>query len=195
MTGKRMMGWLGLLGLSFMGLQAEEPEAVEAVEKDFQAYMSSLDSMINVWHVRPKMEPLVLDSINERAEQLIEELPDSVYIARLAAISSPMQFTFNSQVKSYIRLYTQRRRDQVENMLGLSHYYFPIFEEALDAAGLPHELKYLPVIESALNPRALSRAGASGIWQFMYRSEEHTSELQSRPHLVCRLLLEKKNNT
>lgn len=161
---------MGFLGLSFMGLQAEEPEAVEAVEKDFQAYMSSLDSMINVWHVRPKMEPLVLDSINERAEQLIEELPDSVYIARLAAISSPMQFTFNSQVKSYIRLYTQRRRDQVENMLGLSHYYFPIFEEVLDAAGLPHELKYLPVIESALNPRALSRAGASGIWQFMYHT-------------------------
>src|SRR5690554_6955860 len=55
-------------------------------------------------------------------------------------------------------------------MLGLSHYYFPIFEEALDAAGLPHELKYLPVIESALNPRALSRAGASGIWQFMYHT-------------------------
>src|SRR5690554_1566222 len=113
MTGKRMILGMGFLGLSFMGLQAEEPEAVEAVEKDFQAYMSSLDSMINVWHVRPKMEPLVLDSINERAEQLIEELPDSVYIARLAAISSPMQFTFNSQVKSYIRLYTRSEERRV----------------------------------------------------------------------------------
>src|SRR5690606_34370634 len=84
------------------------------------------------------------------------------------AITSPMHFPFNSQVKSYIKPYTQRRRDQMESMLGLSHYYFPLFEEALDAAGLPLELKYLPVIESALNPRALSKAGASGIWQFMY---------------------------
>jgi membrane-bound lytic murein transglycosylase D len=64
-------------------------------------------------------------------------------------------------------MYTGKRRDQVATMLGLSEYYFPIFEEALEREGLPHELKYLPVIESALNPRARSSAGASGLWQFM----------------------------
>lgn len=95
-------------------------------------------------------------------------LPDSVYIKRLQEIESPLEFPFNSKVKAYIELYTQKKREQVEIMLGLSEYYFPMFEEALDAAELPLELKYLPIIESALNPRAFSRAGASGLWQFMY---------------------------
>ncbi|NLB92033.1 MAG: transglycosylase SLT domain-containing protein, partial [Bacteroidales bacterium] len=62
------------------------------------------------------------------------------------------------------------RRDQVEMMLGLSAYYFPIFEEALDRYNMPLELKYLPVIESALNPKAISRAGANGLWQFMFNT-------------------------
>jgi len=97
-----------------------------------------------------------------------KNLPDSVYIKRLQEIESPLEFPFNNKVKAYIELYTQRKRTQVEIMLGLSKYYFPMFEEALDAAELPLELKYLPIIESALNPKAFSRAGASGLWQFMY---------------------------
>jgi membrane-bound lytic murein transglycosylase D len=129
---------------------------------------SNLDSLVNLWHLRNSVTDLVVDTISDYTERLIEELPDSVYIARLAAINSPFAFTYNSQVKSYIKLYTQRRRTQVETMLGLSDYYFPIFEAALDAKNLPLELKYLPIIESALNPQALSKAGASGIWQFMY---------------------------
>ncbi len=95
-------------------------------------------------------------------------ITDSLYIQRLQEIESPMEFPFNSKVKAYIELYTQRRREQVQIMLGLSEYYFPMFEATLDAADLPLELKYLPIIESALNPRAFSRAGASGLWQFMY---------------------------
>ncbi len=131
-------------------------------------YESNLDSLINLWHARTMSSDFVVDSIYENIEKLVEELPDSVYIERLAAISSPIFLPFNPQVKSYIKLYTQRRREQVSLMLGLSEYYFPIFEAALDAHNMPLELKYLPVIESALNPLALSRAGASGIWQFMY---------------------------
>ncbi|WP_066629807.1 lytic transglycosylase domain-containing protein [Labilibacter marinus] len=97
-----------------------------------------------------------------------KNIPDSVYIQRLQNITSPLEFPYNSKVKAYIELYTQKKREQVEIMLGLSEYYFPMFEEALDAANLPIELKYLPIIESALNPKAFSRAGASGLWQFMY---------------------------
>ena len=78
-----------------------------------------------------------------------------------------IEMPYNSVVRSYIDMYTQRRRQMVENMLGLSHYYMPIFEEALDRHGMPMELKYLPIIESALNPVAVSRAGATGLWQFM----------------------------
>ena len=147
--------------------QNEEPDEIEFLDEQL-APQSNLDSLVNLWHMRHSVTDLVVDSISDIAERLVEELPDSVYIARLAAINSPIHFPFNSQVKSYIKLYTQRRRAQVETMLGLSEYYFPVFEQALDAANLPMELKFLPIIESALNPRALSRAGASGIWQFMY---------------------------
>jgi membrane-bound lytic murein transglycosylase D len=97
-----------------------------------------------------------------------EMLPDSVYIKRLQQIPAIMELSYNSIVKRYIEVYTVKKRKQVEYMLGVGKYYFPIFEQALDIAGLPLELKYLPVIESALNPKAFSRAGASGLWQFMY---------------------------
>jgi membrane-bound lytic murein transglycosylase D len=131
-------------------------------------YENNLDSLITLWHARTLSDSFVFDSINDNEEQLVEELPDSVYIQRLEEIQSPIVFPFNKQVKSYIKLYTQKRRDQVALMLGLSDYYFPIFEAALDAHDMPLELKYLPVIESALNPLAFSHAGASGLWQFMY---------------------------
>jgi len=74
---------------------------------------------------------------------------------------------FNSIVKSYVNTYTQRRRDRTEAMLGKRVIYFPIFEEHIKAKGLPLDLKYLPVVESALNPVAVSRVGATGLWQFM----------------------------
>ena len=94
--------------------------------------------------------------------------PDSLYIVRLQAIQEVIPLSFNSTVRNVIKFYTEKRRDQVEMMLGLSAYYFPIFEEILDRYEMPFELKYLPVIESALNPNAISRAGANGLWQFMY---------------------------
>lgn len=95
---------------------------------------------------------------------------DSVYISRLEAMPTVMELSFNSVVKRYIEMYASRRRDQVSYMLALGDYYFPLFEQALDKQNLPLELKYLPVIESALNPVAVSRAGATGLWQFMLRT-------------------------
>jgi membrane-bound lytic murein transglycosylase D len=95
-------------------------------------------------------------------------ISDSVYIARLQNIQEVVPLSFNNTVKNIIKLYTEKRREQVEVMLGLSAYYFPIFEETLDRYDMPIELKYLPVIESALNPKAVSRVGATGLWQFMY---------------------------
>lgn len=92
---------------------------------------------------------------------------DSIYIKRLYSLPTEMELAFNPFVKQQIELYAGRRKNQVSYMLGEGKYYFPIFEEALDREGLPLELKYLPVIESALNPIARSRVGASGLWQFM----------------------------
>lgn len=92
---------------------------------------------------------------------------DSTYIKRLYSLPTKMELVFNPVVKQQIEYYAGRRKSQVSYMLGEGKYYFPIFEEALDREGLPLELKYLPVIESALNPIARSRVGASGLWQFM----------------------------
>ncbi len=92
---------------------------------------------------------------------------DEVYIQRLSKMPTDIEMPYNQVVRSYINMYTQRRRQLVENMLGMSLYYMPIFEEALERKGLPLELRYLPVIESALNPDAVSRVGATGLWQFM----------------------------
>ncbi|MBL4593598.1 MAG: LysM peptidoglycan-binding domain-containing protein [Flavobacteriales bacterium] len=82
--------------------------------------------------------------------------------------NSPFSIVYNSYVVGYVNLYAKRRRRITAKMLGLAPMYFPIFEENLDKYGLPLELKYLPIIESALNPKAKSRVGATGLWQFMY---------------------------
>ncbi len=95
------------------------------------------------------------------------EASDEELIARLRTMPTEIEMPFNSVVKSYISMYVDRRRTLIENMLGLSTYYMPIFEQALVEEGMPLELKYLPIIESALNPNAVSRVGATGLWQFM----------------------------
>jgi len=91
------------------------------------------------------------------------------YFKKMSALS-PFPFTYNEDVRKFIDLYAQKRRPLTSRLLGLAAYYFPLFEEKLDKYNLPLELKYLAVIESALNPVAVSRAGASGLWQFMYNT-------------------------
>lgn len=93
--------------------------------------------------------------------------PDSVYIDRLSRMPVIMEMPYNDVVRKFIDQYTGRLRNNVAFMLSAGNFYIPIFEEALDAYNLPLELKYLPVIESAFNPSAVSRAGAAGLWQFM----------------------------
>jgi membrane-bound lytic murein transglycosylase D len=98
----------------------------------------------------------------------IPEFSDSVLEARLKDINSLIPLDYNDKTKAFINMYTRTKRDLVPYILGLSDYYFPIFEAELDKREMPLELKYVPVIESALKPRAVSRAGAVGLWQFMY---------------------------
>ncbi|MDD3876287.1 MAG: LysM peptidoglycan-binding domain-containing protein [Bacteroidales bacterium] len=106
-----------------------------------------------------------------RADE-IPQFPDSVYKSRLRNmdIRSPFHYVYNEDVRTYIDLYAQRRRPMTSRLLGLAAYYFPLFEEQLARHNLPLELKYLAVIESALNSKAISRVGAAGLWQFMYRT-------------------------
>jgi membrane-bound lytic murein transglycosylase D len=90
-----------------------------------------------------------------------------VYAERISKINSPLPYTYNKSVQGFLDLYCMRRRTQVSNMLGLSQTYFPMFEAELDRKNMPIELKYLAIIESALNTNAVSKAGATGLWQFM----------------------------
>lgn len=94
-------------------------------------------------------------------------LPDSVYKARLQALPCVIELPYNERVRAFIHRYVKRSPKQVARLMRMSEYYFPIFEEALGRYGLPYELKYVPIIESALNPMAHSHAGAAGLWQFM----------------------------
>jgi membrane-bound lytic murein transglycosylase D len=127
----------------------------------------NLDSLLTLWYVNQSLESAV-DDYNPEADTLMPDFSDSIYMQRLSEIPSLIDLTYNRIVKNYINVYTRKRREQVRVMLGLSDYYFPIFEEIFDYYGVPFELKYLAIIESALNPRAVSRARAVGTWQFMY---------------------------
>jgi membrane-bound lytic murein transglycosylase D len=113
-------------------------------------------------------------SINENPGiENFENVPyfsDSVYRERInkMGLQSPFEYVYNADVRKFIDLYAFKKRGLTARILGLSQIYFPLFEEQLDKYNMPLELKYLAVIESALNPVANSRAGAKGLWQFMY---------------------------
>ena len=108
-------------------------------------------------------------NVHHFAADAVPTYSPEVYQQRLLELDekSPFKLTYNEPVQAYINLYAQNRREQTQRMLGLKELYFPIFEQALDRYGLPQELKYLAVVESALYPGARSRAAAVGLWQFM----------------------------
>ncbi len=123
---------------------------------------TELDSLLTEWNNRSYLIP---DGDCTTGEN--PEFDKETYIHRLQRLPNVIEMPYNDVVRSMIDQYTGRLRRTVSIMLGASNFYIPIFEEALEAYQLPLELKYLPVIESALNPMAVSRAGAVGLWQFM----------------------------
>lgn len=125
---------------------------------------ADLDSLLNDWRI--KTYNVVSKDCNCDPE-VVPNFSDSIIIKRLASIPTIIPMSFNPIIKRCIDLYTKERREQVQVMLGLGNYYNALFESALEKYQLPLELKYLPVVESALNPNAVSRAGAAGLWQFM----------------------------
>lgn len=125
---------------------------------------NNMDSLLQEWHVKaftPIDQDCPSDSINPYVS-------DEVIIKRLAALPTVIPMPFNKSIRQCIDMYDVRKRKQVAVMLGVSNYYFPLFEQALEKYNMPNELKYLPVIESALNPNAGSWVGATGLWQFMF---------------------------
>lgn len=122
----------------------------------------NMDSIMGLWYVRnyATVDP---DADNRPSVATSE----AEYIERLKNINTVIHMPYNNEVRSFINMYADKRKGLVSNLLGKNHYYLPIFENALEKWGVPQELKYLPIIESALNPMAVSPAGAGGLWQFM----------------------------
>ena len=125
-----------------------------------------LDSLLNDWKAKTYIN-LGKDCSTSHENPLFS---DSIYINRLWRMPVIIEMPYNEIVRKFIDMYATRLRDQVAFMLSACNFYMPIFEKALDAYDLPLELKYLPIIESALNPSAVSRTGAAGLWQFMLQT-------------------------
>lgn len=122
-----------------------------------------LDSLLNEYNAKQYLAPDT--SCHMRDVNPVFER--EVYMDRLKRLPTAMEMPWNDVVQKFIDRYSGRLRRSVSYMLGASNFYLPIFEQALEVYGLPLELKYLPVIESAFNPKAVSRVGATGLWQFM----------------------------
>lgn len=134
-------------------------------DPDITKITENLDSLVNSWYV--------LSSLSGNPEIFADdslgvEYPDSLYIDRISRINSIIRLPYNSIIRNHIHVYTIKQRDKFKAVLGLKDYYFPMIEDIFESYGLPVELKYMAVIESALNVNAVSRVGATGLWQFMY---------------------------
>jgi membrane-bound lytic murein transglycosylase D len=105
-------------------------------------------------------------------EKVDYELPTELLKARLQAMDekSPFHIEYNQGLENIIKSFLKNRKRSFERLMAVSEYYFPLFEEAFDKQNVPLEIKYLAVVESALNPKAVSRVGATGLWQFMYQT-------------------------
>lgn len=126
------------------------------------------DSLLSFWYLLNRArENHEGESYDMDRVRFSSDVSDKVFIERLNAMNSYITLPYNETVRNYIIRYADKMPTKMGQMLGLSRYYMPIFEEALERYGLPEELKYMAVIESALNPTAISRAGAGGMWQFM----------------------------
>ena len=169
-----MKKYLSILLLSVMAISASAQKDItvfdentgkeETISLPEGMLQEELDSMMRQWCARTY---LTYDSAScESTGENIQCEPEE-YIRRLQNLPNVIEMPYNSVVRQFIDQYTGRLRRHVAIMLGASNFYIPIFEDALEAYQLPLELKYLPIIESALNPGATSRVGAAGLWQFM----------------------------
>lgn len=128
-----------------------------------ESFSLNVDEMLSTYHAKNNISE---DSKCNSTDIDIYADKETI-VSRLKSMPTIIEMPYNEVVRSFIDRYTQQGRRQVSLLLGISNFYMPIFEQALETYGLPLELKYLPMIESGLNPNAVSRHGASGLWQFV----------------------------
>lgn len=160
--------------IPWSGIRAQEQREIQAassVDQSYDPISAMLDSLVTLTHVvrYNQLDANCFDP-NAVVPGSVPSFSNEVYAQRIAGIHSPIPLSYNRYVKEFIDLYAVRKRGLTQRAMGLSNLYFPLFEEILDREGLPLEFKYLSIVESALNPIAVSRVGATGIWQFMYNT-------------------------
>lgn len=149
-------------------LSGENENKVSAGLEDYTTL--NTDTLLGQWYMHRQSRIPGREQYNMDSVRFTTDVPDSVLMNRLARMNSFISLPYNETVKNYMILYSEKMPTKMGEMLGLAQYYMPIFEETFRQYGLPMELKYVAIIESALNPRAESRVGAKGMWQFMYRT-------------------------
>jgi membrane-bound lytic murein transglycosylase D len=165
MAGLRLLSFCALLPLA--SLAQEVPFTILPDDP----VLARLDDLSQVHWL--KNDPFTADTarlnVHGFARAEVPAWDAATYRHRLAVLDekTPFALTYNQPVQAYIDLYAVKKREQTSRMLGLAQLYFPLFEEYLDRYNMPLELKYLAVVESALNPAARSRAAAVGLWQFI----------------------------
>lgn len=135
-------------------------------QEDYTVEVS--DSLLNIWYSHKMASDNEVEVYDMDSIRFESNVPDEVYIERIKKMNSFISLPYNEIVKNYIILYSEKMPTKMSHILGLCQYYMPIFEDIFNQYDIPQELKAMAVIESAMNPLAVSRAGAKGMWQFMY---------------------------
>jgi len=143
-------------------------ESADTCITEYTAEVS--DSLLNIWYAHRLINEDDMDGVDMDSVKFQSNVPDSVYIERIAKMNSFITLPYNDIVKNYIIRYSEKMPATMGRILGLCEYYMPIFQEILNKYDMPEELKAMAIIESAMNPLAVSRAGAKGMWQFMYQT-------------------------
>ena len=128
--------------------------------------IKEMDEMLDLWYIKSQVHKVISPSLVDDTTEVV--FSDSLIYKRLREINTVVPLAYNNSVKRWIELYVYKRKKSSSVLMGLSEYYYPFMQEIFDKYGVPEELIYLTIIESGLNPIAVSRVGATGIWQFMY---------------------------
>ena len=144
----------------------EDGNSCSAINIEYTSEVS--DSLLHIWYAQKLVSEEEIDMEGTDTAAFKSNIPDSVYIRRIEQMNSFISLPYNDIVKNHIIRYSEKMPSTMGKILGLCEYYMPIFQETFDRYGLPEELMAMAIIESALNPVAVSRAGAKGMWQFMY---------------------------
>ena len=150
--------------------QYENTEQIETDTCTIEYTAEVSDSLLSLWYIQKQVADIDMGIEADDSIRFSSNVPDSVYIARIKEMNSFITLPYNDIVKGYIIKYSEKMPSAMEKILGLCEYYMPIFQEIFDRYNMPEELRAMAIIESAMNPRAESRVGAKGMWQFMYHT-------------------------